>query len=67
VSAAGSNLPGSPAWLVVLAGWLLISLLLPMVLIDLAAVQHDTLAAVLERAWRSSASAARLEELAATR
>jgi len=39
----------------------------PMVLIDLAAVQHDTLAAVLERAWRSSASAARLEELAATR
>ena len=35
VSAAGSILPGSPAWLVVLAGWLLISLLLPMVLIDL--------------------------------
>ena len=35
VSAAGSSLPGSPAWLVVLAGWLLISLLLPMVLIDL--------------------------------
>ena len=35
VSAADSSLPGSPAWLVVLAGWLLISLLLPMVLIDL--------------------------------
>ena len=35
VSAAGSILPDSPAWLVVLAGWLLISLLLPMVLIDL--------------------------------
>ncbi|MBM5785122.1 MAG: prepilin peptidase [Cyanobacteria bacterium K_DeepCast_35m_m1_288] len=35
VSAAGSSLPGSPTWLVVLAGWLLISLLLPMVLIDL--------------------------------
>jgi leader peptidase (prepilin peptidase)/N-methyltransferase len=35
VSAAGSSLPGAPAWLVVLAGWLLISLLLPMVLIDL--------------------------------
>lgn len=35
VNAAGSSLPGAPAWLVVLAGWLLISLLLPMVLIDL--------------------------------
>ncbi|MBD1193411.1 A24 family peptidase [Vulcanococcus sp. Clear-D1] len=35
VSAAGSSLAGAPAWLVVLAGWLLISLLLPMVLIDL--------------------------------
>ena len=35
VSAAGSSLPGAPAWLVVLAGWLLIGLLLPMVLIDL--------------------------------
>ena len=35
VSAAGSSLPGAPAWLVVGGGWLLISLLLPMVLIDL--------------------------------
>jgi leader peptidase (prepilin peptidase)/N-methyltransferase len=35
VSGASSSLPGSPAWLVVLAGWLLIGLLLPMVLIDL--------------------------------
>jgi leader peptidase (prepilin peptidase)/N-methyltransferase len=35
VSAAGSSLPGAPAWLVVGGGWLLISLLLPMLLIDL--------------------------------
>jgi leader peptidase (prepilin peptidase)/N-methyltransferase len=35
VSAAGSNLPGAPLWLVVGGGWLLISLLLPMLLIDL--------------------------------
>ena len=35
VSAAGSSLPGAPPWLAVAGGWLLISLLLPMVLIDL--------------------------------
>ncbi len=35
VAAPASNLPGSPALLAVLGGWLLISLLLPMVLIDL--------------------------------
>jgi leader peptidase (prepilin peptidase)/N-methyltransferase len=35
VSALGSALPGAPAWLVVGGGWLLISLLLPMLLIDL--------------------------------
>ncbi len=37
VAAAGAatNLPGAPALLAVLSGWLLISLLLPMVLIDL--------------------------------
>jgi leader peptidase (prepilin peptidase)/N-methyltransferase len=35
VAAPASNLPGAPALLAVLSGWLLISLLLPMVLIDL--------------------------------
>jgi leader peptidase (prepilin peptidase)/N-methyltransferase len=35
VAAPASNLPGAPAPLAVLGGWLLISLLLPMVLIDL--------------------------------
>ena len=35
VAAPASNLPGAPALLAVLGGWLLISLLLPMVLIDL--------------------------------
>jgi len=39
----------------------------PMVLIDLVTVQRDALAAVLENAWRGSASPARLEELVATR
>ena len=35
ISAAGSSLPGAPALLVLIGGWLLIALLLPMVLIDL--------------------------------
>jgi leader peptidase (prepilin peptidase)/N-methyltransferase len=35
VAAPASNLPGAPALLAVLGGWLLITLLLPMVLIDL--------------------------------
>jgi leader peptidase (prepilin peptidase)/N-methyltransferase len=35
VAAPASNLPGAPALMAVLSGWLLISLLLPMVLIDL--------------------------------
>ena len=35
VAAPASSLPGAPALLAVLGGWLLISLLLPMVLIDL--------------------------------
>ena len=35
VAAPASSLPGTPALLAVLGGWLLISLLLPMVLIDL--------------------------------
>jgi leader peptidase (prepilin peptidase)/N-methyltransferase len=35
VSAVGSSLPGAPIWLVVGGGWLLISLLVPMLLIDL--------------------------------
>ena len=35
LAAPGSSLPGAPALLVVVGGWLLISLLLPMVLIDL--------------------------------
>lgn len=35
ITAAGSALPGAPAALVLIGGWLLIALLLPMVLIDL--------------------------------
>lgn len=35
ISAAGSSLPGAPPLLVLIGGWLLIALLLPMVLIDL--------------------------------
>ena len=35
ITAAGSSLPGAPALLVLIGGWLLIALLLPMVLIDL--------------------------------
>lgn len=35
ITAAGSSLPGAPAALVLIGGWLLIALLLPMVLIDL--------------------------------
>ena len=35
LAAPGSSLPGAPALLVVVGGWLLISLLLPMVLIDI--------------------------------
>ena len=35
LASPGSSLPGAPALLVVLGGWLFISLLLPMVLIDL--------------------------------
>jgi leader peptidase (prepilin peptidase) / N-methyltransferase len=35
ITAVGSSLPGAPAALVLIGGWLLIALLLPMVLIDL--------------------------------